>query len=62
MLSFHELISGFVAQTRYNEVVADPAYLDAVLANGAAKANETARFTLRNAYDAMGFLLPATVS
>jgi len=42
-------------QNRYRDVTADPAYLDAILKRGEEKANETANWTLRNAYIAMGF-------
>ncbi|KAK9699004.1 hypothetical protein RND81_08G147000 [Saponaria officinalis] len=43
-------------QTRYDEIMSDPAYLDEVLANGATKATEIADATLNNVYQAMGFL------
>ncbi|KAL9230800.1 hypothetical protein vseg_006104 [Gypsophila vaccaria] len=43
-------------QTRYDEIMSDPAYLDEVLSNGAAKATEIADATLNNVYQAMGFL------
>lgn len=36
--------------------MSDPAYLDGVLAEGAAKASEIADVTLNNVYQAMGFL------
>eukprot|EP00850_Spirogloea_muscicola_P014653 SM000106S14001 [mRNA] locus=s106:456189:459456:- [translate_table: standard] len=42
-------------QRRYAEVVADPSYLDSVLASGADRANEIAGETLLNVYDALGF-------
>eukprot|EP00850_Spirogloea_muscicola_P007156 SM000035S13136 [mRNA] locus=s35:682333:685395:- [translate_table: standard] len=42
-------------QRRYAEVVADPSYLDGVLANGAERANQIADETLLNVYDALGF-------
>ncbi|CAI5469877.1 unnamed protein product [Closterium sp. Yama58-4] len=45
-------------QKRYEEVTADPAYLDEVLAGGAARANEIADRTLRDTYDALGFMAP----
>ncbi|CAI5504923.1 unnamed protein product [Closterium sp. Naga37s-1] len=45
-------------QKRYEEVTADAAYLDEVLAGGAARANEIADRTLRDTYDALGFLAP----
>ncbi len=43
---------------RYNELMSDPAYVDGVLADGAATANETANRTLDACKDAMGFVLP----
>ncbi|CAK9230116.1 unnamed protein product [Sphagnum troendelagicum] len=43
-------------QEKYAEVVADPVYLDSILAEGAAKANLIADSTLQNVYNAMGFL------
>ncbi|CAM8949548.1 hypothetical protein QQ045_018433 [Rhodiola kirilowii] len=43
-------------QTRYGEIVADPFYLDKVLADGAANAEVIADGTLNNVYQAMGFL------
>ena len=43
-------------QTRYEEIMAQPEYLDSVLAAGAAKANEIAERTLKDAYAAMGYL------
>eukprot|EP00271_Cylindrocystis_brebissonii_P014666 TRINITY_DN36106_c0_g1_i1.p1 TRINITY_DN36106_c0_g1~~TRINITY_DN36106_c0_g1_i1.p1 ORF type:complete len:481 (+),score=62.30 TRINITY_DN36106_c0_g1_i1:257-1699(+) len=46
-------------QKRYAEVVADPAYVDFILARGADKANAIAEETIANVYDAMGFLRPA---
>ena len=45
-------------QSRYREIVADPAYLDSVLAAGAEEANEVATRTLVNAKRAMGFTMP----
>ncbi|CAI5461130.1 unnamed protein product [Closterium sp. Yama58-4] len=45
-------------QKRYEEVTADPSYLDEVLAGGAARANEIADRTLRDTYDALGFMAP----
>jgi hypothetical protein len=43
---------------RYNELMSDAAYVDSVLAKGAATANETAQRTLDNCKDAMGFVVP----
>lgn len=45
-------------QARYNEVVADEAYLDDVLARGAERAGEVANQTLGNCKEAMGYLPP----
>lgn len=42
-------------QTRYNEVMADPAMLDRILLKGADQAAESANRTLANAYQAMGY-------
>ncbi len=44
-------------QSRYNELVDDPAYLDAILKDGAEKASEVADQTVRDVKDAMGFLI-----
>ena len=43
-------------QVNYGRITEDPAYLDAVLADGAAVASETAMRTLENCRQAMGFL------
>jgi len=43
-------------QSRYAELAADPAYVQEVLAKGAAKAEKIASATLRRAQDAMGIL------
>ncbi|GAB2284355.1 Tryptophan--tRNA ligase, chloroplastic/mitochondrial [Dionaea muscipula] len=43
-------------QVRYEEIMSDSAYLDRVLAEGAAKAAKIADATLRNVYQAMGFM------
>ncbi|CAM6101722.1 unnamed protein product [Calypogeia fissa] len=43
-------------QDRYNEVIADPAYLDSILREGAERAEKIANVTLQNAYSAFGFL------
>eukprot|EP00897_Mesotaenium_endlicherianum_P008078 jgi/Mesen1/7299/ME000374S06661 len=45
-------------QKRYQDVVADPAYVDSILAQGAERANEIADKTLKDVYDALGFLPP----
>lgn len=43
-------------QKTYSEVIADPKYLDDILAQGAAKANPIAESTLADVYSAMGFV------
>ncbi|PON71360.1 Tryptophan-tRNA ligase [Trema orientale] len=43
-------------QVRYEEIISDSAYLDRILAEGAAKASDIADATLSNVYQAMGFL------
>ena len=43
-------------QVRYEEIHSDSAYLDSVLEEGARKAAEIADATLKNLYQAMGFL------
>lgn len=43
---------------RVDELLADPAELDAILAKGADRAREVASATLARAYDAVGFLPP----
>lgn len=43
-------------QVRYDEIISDVAYLDRILAEGAAKASDIADSTLYNVYQAMGFL------
>ena len=48
-------------QKRYAEIIADPSYVDAILAEGAIKANEIANKTLKDVYDAMGFMPPKRV-
>ncbi|KAK3269282.1 Tryptophan--tRNA ligase, chloroplastic/mitochondrial [Cymbomonas tetramitiformis] len=45
-------------QERYNECMADPAYLDSVLRSGAEAANEQAERTLFKVKQAMGFMPP----
>ena len=45
-------------QARYHEVVADEAYLDEVLAQGAERAGVVANQTLDNCKQAMGYLPP----
>jgi len=45
-------------QTRYQELMSDPGYVDGVLAKGAETANATAQQTLDNCKDAMGFVVP----
>jgi tryptophanyl-tRNA synthetase len=50
----------FVApiKTRVDELLDDPTELQAVLAKGAARADEVASSTLQRVYDRMGFLAP----
>lgn len=43
---------------RTQELIADPAELDRLLAKGAAKANELAEDTLKKVYDRIGFIAP----
>lgn len=43
-------------QVRYEEIMSDSAYLDGVLAEGAARATDISDATLNNVYQAMGFL------
>ncbi|CAI9093578.1 OLC1v1029117C1 [Oldenlandia corymbosa var. corymbosa] len=43
-------------QVRYGEIMSDGSYLDTVLADGARRATEIADNTLKNVYQAMGFL------
>ncbi|MHA3023354.1 tryptophan--tRNA ligase [Mycobacterium sp. BMJ-28] len=45
-------------KNRVDELLADPAELQAVLAQGAARASEVAETTLRRVYDKVGFLPP----
>ncbi|XP_010429592.1 PREDICTED: tryptophan--tRNA ligase, chloroplastic/mitochondrial-like isoform X3 [Camelina sativa] len=42
-------------QARYQEITAEPEYLDKVLAEGADRATELGDVTMRNVYQAMGF-------
>ena len=53
-----DVVVGFAApfRTRVQEVVADTAGMDAILADGAARARKVAEETLQRAYDAVGFL------
>ncbi len=43
-------------RNRANELLADPAELDRLLAKGAAKANELAEKTLATVYERVGFI------
>lgn len=43
-------------QERYREITSDSGHLDKVLAEGASRATEIAESTLKNVYQAMGFL------
>ncbi|MDT0319436.1 tryptophan--tRNA ligase [Streptomyces millisiae] len=56
-----EIFADWVApfRTRVLEFLDDPAQLDAILAEGAAKAREVASGTMATVYDRMGFLAPA---
>jgi len=47
-----------VTQSKYQELMADPSYIDNILEQGAEVANETAHKTLDACKDAMGFVLP----
>eukprot|EP00210_Caulerpa_lentillifera_P006523 g6230.t1 len=42
-------------QNRFNEVMAEPSYLESILKDGAKNASEIAERTVENCYDAMGF-------
>jgi tryptophanyl-tRNA synthetase len=57
-----ELVVDFTTplRSRTEEWLADPAALDAVLADGAARAREVADRTLRDVYEAVGFLRPGS--
>ena len=48
-------------QNRYTEIIADPSYIDSILADGGAKANEIAQLTLSNTFQAMGFSSRQTI-
>ena len=45
-------------QKKYREILDDPGYLDTVLKDGQAKANEVAQATLNRVKAAMGYSLP----
>ncbi len=45
-------------KARVDELLADPAELESVLARGAARAREVSGETLRRVYDRLGFLAP----
>ena len=53
-----DVLTDFVTplRGRVDELLADPAHLDAILAAGAAKARAVAAPTLREVYDKIGFL------
>jgi tryptophanyl-tRNA synthetase len=55
-----EAVVEFVSpiKARVDELLADPAELEAVLAAGAARARETSAATLKRVYDRVGFLAP----
>lgn len=48
-------------QGRYNQIVDETGYLDAVLAKGADAANEVAEKTVADVRDAMGFMHRAKI-
>ena len=45
-------------KARVDELLADPAELESVLARGAARAQQVSGQTLRRVYDRLGFLAP----
>lgn len=45
-------------QTKYQDIMQDPTYIDNLLSRGAESANQTASLTLGNVKDAMGFVPP----
>jgi len=47
-----------VVQARYKEVLADPTYINSVLAEGREKADQISTRSLNYAKEAMGFLRP----
>ncbi len=57
-----QALTEFVTPLRgkVDELLADPGHLDAILAVGAAKARAVAEPTLRDVYDKIGFLAPAS--
>jgi tryptophanyl-tRNA synthetase len=59
-----EIVTDFVTpvRARTQELLADPAELERVLAVGAARAREVAGPTVRQAYERTGFLAPAEVA
>jgi tryptophanyl-tRNA synthetase len=59
-----EVVTDFVTpvRARAQELLNDPAELERILADGAARAREVARRTVRAAYDRVGFLAPAGVA
>jgi tryptophanyl-tRNA synthetase len=42
-------------QARYQEIIAEPEYLDKILSEGADRAEELGAVTMRNMYQAMGY-------
>ena len=56
-----DVLTDFVTPLRgkVDELLADPAHLDGILADGAAKARAVASPTLRDVYDKVGFLAPS---
>lgn len=46
-------------QKKYGEIIAEPGYVESVLAKGADRANEIANATMTDVYDAFGFLPPS---
>ncbi|WP_132993946.1 tryptophan--tRNA ligase [Gordonia zhaorongruii] len=55
-----QILTDFVSPLRgkVDEILADPTYIDSVLADGAARAREVASVTLADVYDKVGFVLP----
>ncbi|MGB6246923.1 tryptophan--tRNA ligase [Gordonia sp. (in: high G+C Gram-positive bacteria)] len=55
-----DILTEFVTplRGRVEEILADPAHLDAILADGAARARKIAAATVADVYEKVGFLLP----
>lgn len=56
VVAYPWLLIIIVLQARYEEIISDTSYLDGVLSEGAARASNIADATLKNVYQAMGFL------